>query len=887
MKVTELRTNHIKNPLGFFLDKPTLSWKVTGSRGAKTKSARVVIATDPRFRNVVSDSGEAALNPLCYAPDIRVKPRERYYWKVRVTDDAGDSAWSKPAFFEAGPDTVSGTWIKAPKSVKGHAIFMKEFHLPSEVRRARLYISGLGLFRACINGEKVGDEYLTPLYNDYNHWIQVMTYDVADMLRVGENAFGVMLGNGWYMGRFGFIDRMDKLYGEEQQFIMELDVEFADGSRARVSSDTGFLAHESPVKESSLYDGEVYDARKEVPGFGTADCKLDSANGWKKAVKAADLSDRLFPRLSLPVVARETLPVKEIIRTPAGETVLDFGQILSGTIRVRVREKAGAVIRMQFGELLQDGNFYTENLRTAKQELIYTSDGHERIYEPRFTSYGFRYALVEGIKKPRAEDFTAVALYSDIEETGKIRTDNKEINRLFQNALWSQKGNFLDVPTDCPQRDERMGWTGDAQVFCATASFNMYTPAFFRKYMHDMLLEQREPLLGGAVPHVVPDILDQINRRRGMPQKSEWKDGVFSFAAGSCVWGDAAAIIPWSMYLFYGNTERLAKEYENMKRWVDWIRRVDREQCGNKHLWNTGFHFADWLALDNHRKGESFGGTDPFFVASCFYYYSARLTAKAAKVLGKEKDAALYAKTAEDVREAIRREYFTPTGRIAAETQTAMVLALYFDIVPTSARARLIRDLRKKLEAEKMHFTTGFAGTAYLCLALTKCGLTEDAYTLLLNRDYPSWLYEVSMGATTIWERWNSVLPDGHMSDTGMNSLNHYAYGAVVEWMYRVMGGLNPDEASPGFKHFFLRPEPDARFRRFEMSYESGYGLIACSWKRVKKDWELTVTVPFDTTATFVVPPSVARAEIDGKKYRAGREAKLAPGNYRILLITE
>ena len=492
---------------------------------------------------------------------------------------------------------------------------------------------------------------------------------------------------------------------------------------------------------------------------------------------------------------------------------------------------------------------------------------------------------LEGIQDIESADFTAYALYSQMEETGHIETSNSKVNRLFQNALWGQKGNFVDTPTDCPQRDERMGWTGDAQVFCATASFNMYTPAFYRKYLYDMCGEQKE--LDGSVPHVVPDILDQINlvledpkraaqlgiktsqesngsgvahaekEEEGEEKKENADDNRQKNepekAAGSCAWGDAATVIPWTSYVFFGDKTLLEKEYENMKLWIGYIHKIDEEKCGGKRLWNYGFHFADWLALDNFHKDSCFGGTDPYYVASCYYLYSAELTAKAAAVLGKGEDALFYTKLAEEIREAIRKEYFTSTGRIAVDTQTAMVLALRFGIVPESAKERLIQALKTKLEEEKIHLTTGFVGTPYLCPVLTENGLADYAYTLLLNEDFPSWLYEVNMGATTIWERWNSVLPDGKISDTGMNSLNHYSYGSIVEWMYRYMCGINPDEHKTGFREFYIKPYVDERFDYARAKYQSVYGLIESKWEKKEDGWLFYVTVPFDTEACFVL----------------------------------
>lgn len=944
MKVTNLRTNHFENPIGYQLSPLSLSWKVEEAKGKKTQMAQVKIFQDPFLTKVVWDSTKREdLNSASCQPDFVPEERTRYFWQAEVWDDAGDYGISEAAFFETAPTAINGKWITAPFEKEAHSVYQKTWELPeteNKVKSARLYISGMGLYEAYLNGEKVGDEYLTPFYNDYNHWIQFQSYDVTDMLKAGKNELGVMLGNGWYKGRFGFIDKMDRLYGDTQALICELEITLENGEKVVISSDESFLCQKSPVLSSSIYDGEVYDANL-----------TPKEEAWVPAVIAEEgiqeWSRRLVPRFSLPLTIHEIIKPVQIIHTPAGETVLDFGQNLTGLFSFFCKEPKGAKIHLQFGEILQEENFYNENLRTAKEEFTYISDGNEKLVRPHFTFYGFRYMKVEGITDLDAADFTAYALYSHMEETGHIETSNPKVNRLFLNALWGQKGNFVDTPTDCPQRDERMGWTGDAQVFCATASFNMYTPAFYHKFLYDMAEEQKE--LGGSVPHVVPDILDQINdvledpiraaqlgiktsqesngsgvahadRAENGEEKNAANETALNEAveteketsealeketaekeperaAGSCAWGDAATVIPWTSYVFFGDKTLLKKEYENMKMWTDYIHRIDEEKCGGKRLWTYGFHFADWLALDNFHKDSCLGGTDPYYVASCYYLYSAELTAKAAATLGKGEDAIYYTRLAEEVREAIRKEYFTVTGRIAIDTQTAMVLALRFGIVPENARERLIQSLKTKLEEEKIHLTTGFVGTPYLCPVLTENGLADYAYTLLLNEDFPSWLYEVNMGATTIWERWNSVLPDGSISDTGMNSLNHYSYGSIVEWMYRYMCGINPDEHEAGFQKFVIKPYPDIRFEYAKADYQSVYGRIESGWKKTDKGWQFQIMVPFDTTAQFVLEEKLQKefgknvsVEAAGGKAapRAEEELKnsgqavLEPGSYVI-----
>jgi alpha-L-rhamnosidase len=540
--------------------------------------------------------------------------------------------------------------------------------------------------------------------------------------------------------------------------------------------------------------------------------------------------------LSLPVVVKEELKPIEVIITPAGETVLDMGQNMVGWIQFKTNAPKGSEIVLQYAELLQEGNFYQDNLRTAKAEHRYISNGEESIVRPHFTFYGFRYVKVSGWNgEVNKEDFTGCVLYSDMDQTGSIETSNPLVNRLFLNALWGQKGNFLDVPTDCPQRDERMGWTGDAQVFSGTAAFNMDTYAFFNKYGYD--LAQEQAALDGMVPMVVP--------------MATVKGG------GSSAWGEAATVIPWNVYLHYGDKAILEQQFESMKGWVDFIKRAD-DASGAKRLWTTGFHFGDWLALDGEDPNSPMGGTETAFISSAYYCYSSMLVAKAARVIGKDEIAQEYEELSNEVRAAIRAEYFTSTGRLALNTQTALVVSLFMDLVPEEHRDRLATDLHERLKKDKNHLKTGFVGTPYLCRVLSENGNNDLAYTLLLNKDYPSWLYAVTMGATTIWERWNSVLPDGKISGTDMNSLNHYAYGSIVEWLYRNVAGINPVEDKPGFRHVRLAPQPDYRLKYAKATLDSAAGLYESQWELNEEgQLKFRFVIPFNTTATVELPDAL------------------------------
>mgnify|MGYP000846742293 FL=1 len=875
MKIANLRVNHLTNPMGYQMDLPTFTWVTSDTKGKYQKAAQIQIALDDRFKNIIFESSKSeSVSSLGYVADIQPKPRTRYYWRVQVWDDRDDHGISDVAWFETGKmnEEWKGRWITTPYDGHLHPYIRKEFRIPGKIKSARAYVTGLGLYELEINGKKCGDEYLTPFYNDYNEWVQYQTLDITGFLTEGENAVGALLGNGWYKGRFGFVDKMDQLYGDSFAFICELDVELESGAHISLGSNGSWQCHPSPIVNSSIYDGESYDALQEVRDWSRVRADTD---GFENARICTPDFGPLKERLSPPLLITQRIKPVKLLNTPAGEKVLDFGQVITGWVEFDCSLRKGAEILLSYGELLQDDNFYNENLRSAKAQYSYRSNGKSAHVRPHFTFYGFRFVKIEGIKDIRPDDFTACVIHSDLECTGNITTSNQKVNHLFENAMWSQRGNFLDVPTDCPQRDERMGWTGDAQVFCATASFNMYTPAFYKKFLYEMYLEQKNQ--NGSVPHVVPDVLGQIARIQGRENEEH----------GSCAWGDAASVIPWTQYLFFGDKDLLAEQFKNMKAWVDYIKTQDETYCGGKRLWEHGFHFADWLALDNPDKKSSFGGTNPYYVASGYYYYSAVLTAKAADVLGLEEEQKYYEKLAEEVKTAIRQKYF-PDGRIVEDTQTALVMSLYMGFVPEDQKNQIIERLKKKLEDKNCHLDTGFVGTPYLCPTLSDNGLNDYAYTLLLNEDFPSWLYEINMGATTIWERWNSVLPDGHVSDTGMNSMNHYSYGSIVEWMYRYMCGLNPVEGDPGFKHTVIKPHTDDRLDWAQGEYLSAAGVYKSSWKKAEGETIYHVMVPFDAQAEFVLTEASDRVTINGKdscELVKSSKVTLSSGNYEIIAV--
>jgi alpha-L-rhamnosidase len=835
--LTKLRVNDVKNPIGFKIDDYVkISWLVKDVQGKKQIAAQVKISLDSTFDDSLFDTGKnnQILDNFYYV-ELNFAPRTRYYYQVTIWTDKGEEE-TEYAFFETGKrdEPWLADWIAPPKSIATEPRFRKKFFVKKSVVSARLYVTGLGIYEAYLNGKRISDEYLAPGFHSYDFWLQYQTYEID--LSEGEQVLDFYLGSGWYKGRLGFDGGYTNLYGDKCQMIAELHVTYENGESEIILTDDSWEVTEGPVLECSIYDGEIYDSRKET------------STDWKPVEMAPDLTERLSERLSLPVMAMEVLKPK-ILNTPKGEKVLDFGQNMTGLIAFNADFPEGTKVSYTVGEILQHDNFYNENLRTAKAEFTYISDGKKRYVRPHFTFYGFRYALLRGFPdNVSADNFEGLVLYSELEQTGIIETSNAEVNQLFSNILWGQKGNFLDLPTDCPQRDERLGWTADAQIFARTASYNMFTPAFYRKYLQDLHLEQKA--LNGSVPYMVPMLKPE-------------NDAGFVTGHGAAAWSDAATILPWIMYEHYGDKARLEENYSGMKAWVNYVIKEDI-QSGSSYLWKTNFQFGDWLALDGKNPHSPLGGTDSVLVASVYYYYSTIILVKAARVLGYQEDINEYEELSGKIKEAIQAEYFTQNGRLAITTQTAHILVLYFDLVPERFIDRTVKSLKLLMLEDRGYLKTGFVGTPYFAETLSRYGLNEFAYTLLLNEDNPSWLYAVRMGATTIWERWDSVLEDGSMNPQSMNSLNHYVNGSIAEWIYRFAAGIQSDEERVGFKNFNLVPHPSSQLPMVSASYNSPKGLI-CSRSEILADGRLkfNFTVPFNTTA-HVVLPDVNEIEVFG-----------------------
>ncbi|MGB3253231.1 family 78 glycoside hydrolase catalytic domain [Buttiauxella gaviniae] len=828
---------------------PVIGWEIeSNQRNVKQVCYQLQVSDDKYFDVVLFDSGvissDASVN--VNINKILLHPSTRYFVRVKIKDNQGEeSLWSTAAEFITGLlDTPwSGDFISAEtladKDNSKVTLLRKTFSLnnDSTVASAYLHVSALGVYQFYLNGGKAGNDELTPGWTSYHNHLLYQTYDLSEQLKPGENAIGAELGAGWYKGDMGFT-RDRNYYGEQTALICQLVIHYEDGTRQIVVSDNSWRGEDSPIMFSEIYDGEICDASFEQEGWNKTG--FDDAH-WRPVSLVSYDKKVLTAQGACKVKKIATLDPTSIITTPQGDTVIDFGQNLSGWVEFKVNGNRGdKVILRHFETLNAQGNVYLDNLRSAKQRVEYVlKGGATEVYHPRFTWQGFRYVKVESYPgNVSPENFKAVVLHSDMAQTGHFNCSNEDLNQLHHNILWGLKGNFIDVPTDCPQRDERLGWTGDAQIFCRTASYLMNTRNFFAKWLRDL---QHDQTPEGGVPHVIPDILtghcaNDINLAEG---------GTHSAAA----WADAAVINPWTMYLMYGDTRVLENQYQSMKGWVDFMLTHSENL-----IWRYKLQFGDWVALDA-KEGSYFGATPTDLVCTAYFAYSTQLFSQAAKALNRTEDFERYSTLHQQIVQRFQDEFFTPSGRLAARTQTAHILALYFNLVPESFREPTVNTLVELLREHDGHLVTGFVGTPYFCHALSQNGREQEAWELLLKDDFPSWLYQVKAGATTIWEHWDGMKPDGSMWSADMNSFNHYAYGAVGEWLYRSVAGIEADADEPGFKHVIIAPTIGGNVSWVDAAYDSVYGEIKVRWQvrqsRVGDIVTLDVKVPHNTHATL------------------------------------
>lgn len=843
MKISHLKVNGVEAPLGYRFDHLTFSWRLEGQL-EESVECRVEVSKAETFSEILwSGTTKSSFNIISTDSNF-LEPKTKYYWRVCFSNLEAVSTFETSKMNEPW----KAKWISYKGETKESISFSKKFSFSKEIKQARLYTVAHGLYEVAINEVKLSEEYLTPGYHSYDLLQQYQTYDVTECL-IEDTEISFIVGNGWYRGRFLFEGGFENIYGDKQKLIAELHVEYTDGTLEQFYSDETWTVETNYIQENSIYDGEIINYTAEINALTT---------------EVIDVTTLLLaPRLDLPVeVVAEFQP--RIFFDTKNQMVLDFGQEITGWIFTELLEDK-EYVRFQFGELLQNGAFYTENLRTAKQEFVIKNAKKGVKVRPHFTYFGFRYVKVEGLTQDEAVLVIAQALQSKMDETFEFSSSNTKLNQLLSNIRWSQKDNFLSIPTDCPQRDERMGWTGDLTVFSNTACYNMETRAFFAHFMENLKLEQS--LLDGATPFFAP-----------VPKVDDAKNPFLS-NAGAAVWGDAATFIPYNLYRHFRDKGLLKQYLDLMTDWVDWIYRQDEARGGNR-LWDFGWQLGDWLALDSGIKGSVFGATDSALIASAYYYISADYTAKMLSVL-EDNRSEFYRTLAKEVRNKIIHTYFNGdelntnpvtlqsevenirqsmaqnyggvTIPTAIDTQTGLAVLLRHGLYPNEvARDKLAKRLQEKMAEHNGYLTTGFAGTGDLPHALLDSGLREEAINLLLKKETPSWLFEVEMGATTTWERWDSILPNGEISGTDMNSLNHYAYGAIEDFIIEKLLGFQLPNVLDDTETYLIQPNFTKRLEWVKGALQTANGELSVSWRLSGDDVLVDIVLPGRTLAKYV-----------------------------------
>jgi alpha-L-rhamnosidase len=841
---------HHRDPLGIGDAAPRLSWTTTAPAGWVQAAYEVrlegegaqgaqgaPLTRDPSRRVASADS---VLVPWPGAP---LASRERVTVRVRVTGrDGSVSAWSPPSAVEAGllepqdwvARPVHAGWEEDPDSDdRRPPLLRRDLVVREGLQRGRVYATAHGVYELEIDGRGVGDDVMSPGWTPYQHRLRYRTYDITDRLTPGAHAIGAWLGDGWYRGRLGWNGGFRNIYGSDLSLIAQVELTYADGTVDIVATDGAWRAAPSPILRTGNYDGETYDARLEPVGW--SEPGFDDV-GWSPVLVGERDPATLVAPDGPPVRCTEERPPMNVIRTPSGRMVLDFGQNLVGRLRIRLAGRSGQEVVVRTAEVMQEGEIYTRPLRSARSTDTYVVAGRQREeWEPRFTFHGFRYAEVSGWPGDleaavAAGDIVARVLHTDLERTGWFRCSDPLVERLHENVVWSMRGNFLDIPTDCPQRDERVGWTGDLQVFAPTATFLYDVSGMLAGWLKDVALEQ---LPDGTVPWYVPVI----------PAHQRWTP-----IRPGAVWGDVAVLTPWTLFDRFGDVEVLRRQYASARGWVDLVERL----AGPDRLWDDGMQLGDWLDPAAPPNDPADARTDRYLVATAYFARSADRLAATARVLGHDDDARRYAQLAAEVRSAFVGRYVAADGRLTSDAQTAYALAITFDLLPPALRESGGQRLAE-LVAESEHcIATGFAGTPAVSDALSSTGHVDAAYDLLLQTEAPSWLYAVTQGATTIWERWDSLLPDGTVNSGSMTSFNHYALGAVADWLHRVVAGLAP--AAPGYREILVRPRPGGGLTWATAEHVTPYGPARVAWRLEDERLVVDVTIPTGATGRLDLP---------------------------------
>ncbi len=843
--VGTLRTEYAEFPLGIDV-LPRLSWTLTSpERGVRQRAYQVLVASSAvelaQDRGEVWDTGKVSSDRSVHIvyEGQPLTSATRYHWKVRVWDENDTpSAWSEPAWWEMGllePDAWVGSWIGGLPPVSAGSqpcpFLRRTFDVNREVTSARLYVTALGLYELQLNGQRVGQDLLVPGWTDYNRRVEYLTYDVTGYLREGENVLGATLGDGWACGYLVW-EHNNRLWSEQPLLLAQLTLTYQNGTREVIATDADWRIRTGPLLSSDLYNGEHYDARLELGGW--AEPGFDAA-GWEPVTVSEQPRRNLVAKRMPPVRAVAELKPVTLNEPQPGRYIFDLGQNIVGWARLRAQGEAGNKVTLRFAERLNpDGTLYTEALRTARATDTYIFKGQgEEVYEPRFTFHGFQYVEVTGLNTPPTLDtVTGVVLHTDLPQTGHFECSDPLVNQLQSNILWGQKGNFLEVPTDCPQRDERLGWTGDAQVFIRTACFNLDVAPFFTKWLIDLEDAQLED---GSVPHVVPNVVP---------------------GSGAAAWADAIVICPWTIYQWYGDTRVLETHYTAMTRWLGYM------ETTSDALVRPDDGFGDWLATNAKTPDDA--PTPKDLIGTAYFAHCASLMTNIAAVLGRESDRKHFEALTKNVTAAFNQAFVTESGRVVGHTQTGYLLALAFDLLPEDKRETALDYLVGDLEKRGWHLTTGFVGTPLLAPTLSRFGRTDAAYKLLMQTSYPSWLFPVTQGATTMWERWDGWTEVRGFQDPGMNSFNHYAYGAVGEWLYATVAGLGFDQ--PGYQHIRIRPQPGGGLTAARAELETIHGPVVSDWHLENEVFTLRLEIPVNTAATVIISASSVQAVTESTK---------------------
>ncbi|MFW9898089.1 MAG: glycoside hydrolase family 78 protein [Candidatus Thorarchaeota archaeon] len=897
--INNLRCEYLVNPLGIDVKTPRLSWIIDSDERGQCQTAYRIVASSKKDlldnnKGDLWDTEKVLSNQTIHISydGTPLKSKMCCYWKVMVWDKNDiPSEWSQSAMWTMGllhDSDWKAKWIGLPpikepiniedreRKYYSSPLIRKSFSIEKPIKNAFIYVTALGHYELFLNGKRIGDHILAPEWTDYTKRVQYQTYEVSNFIIKGENVIGAVLGDGWYRGNLGpGSDIPHTCYGENLRLILQMSVELSDGSIKEILSESDWkISKEGPIRMSDHFIGEIYDAQKEKLGWNAP--RYNDSN-WSNVIVDESINIELVAQLNEPIrIVKEITPVS-INEIKPEVFIFDLGQNIAGWCKIRVNSslcEPDATITLRHAEMLnEDGTLYVDNLRDAKATDKFILNGNDtREFNPHFTYHGFQFVEVTGLKmgvKPDLNFLIGCVISSDCKVVGEFESSDATLNILWNNILWTQRDNLISIPTDCPQRDERMGWMGDAQVFCQTSIYNMGMGAFYTKWIQDIRDCQRED---GMFPIYVPY----------PPVYKEITNEQF----GAAAWSDCGLILPWKLYLNYKDKRIINMHYNSAKKFVDFIHSRNKSL-----LWlrSTGMHYGDWLNGDTIISEDypRIGATIPFRIfATAYFANSASILSKMASVLGLEEDSIKYSNLAKQIRDKFTKRYVKETGRITGDTQAGYALALHFNLIPEDLRPKLARKMVEGIERYEGRLSTGFCSTLPLMLELTKAGYNEKAYKLMFSRRFPSWFFMIDQGATTMWEHWDSFIKGRGFYDTKMNSFNHYSIGSIGEWIFRVILGINLDENRPGYNHIIIKPMPGDPLTWAKGCYESIHGQIIINWDIENRIFNLEVSIPTNTTATVYLPAeSVENTYENEKPIQESKEIKISSYENKTLCL--